>query len=66
MNEDGDRQRHLPLQWREKDGPPVTAPGRKGFGTRLIDRSSRFELNGSAELKFDPDGFNAEIEFPID
>ena len=28
----------LILRWQEKDGPPVTPPSRKGFGSRVIER----------------------------
>ncbi len=28
----------LLLRWQEKDGPPVTPPSRKGFGSRVIER----------------------------
>lgn len=53
------------LSWQEADGPPVLAPKKRGFGTKLIDRACRFELSGHAELKFDPAGFKGEFTFPI-
>jgi chemotaxis methyl-accepting protein methylase/two-component sensor histidine kinase len=58
--------RRLRLCWRETGGPQVKEARKKGFGTRLIERSSQSELHDSAELNFDPDGFSAEIDFPID
>ena len=52
------------LSWDEHDGPPVTPPTRKGFGHTLIERSVRYELDGSARLSFPASGMQAEISFP--
>jgi PAS domain S-box-containing protein len=46
----------LEMCWKEMGGPPVRAPSRRGFGTRLIERSLAQELNGSADIMFDPAG----------
>ena len=54
------------LHWQEIDGPPVKPPGKKGFGSRLIERACTYELEGAAELDFAPAGFSAHITFPID
>ncbi len=35
-----------------------------GFGTKLIKQACTYELDGSAELRFDPDGLVVEIAFP--
>ena len=53
------------LSWSEHGGPPVTPPSRKGFGHTLIERSIRYELDGSAKLSFPADGLQAEINFPM-
>ena len=52
------------LSWSEHGGPPVQPPTRKGFGHTLIERSIRYELDGSAKLSFSPAGMQAEISFP--
>ena len=52
------------LRWIEHGGPPVSPPNRKGFGHTLIERSVRYELDGSARLSFPPAGMQAEISFP--
>ncbi|HEY0651242.1 sensor histidine kinase [Phenylobacterium sp.] len=52
------------LEWREVDGPTVAAPTSKGFGTRLLDISLR-NNDGRVEPHFDPDGFRADIHFPM-
>jgi two-component sensor histidine kinase len=46
----------LRLIWREAGGPPVTAPVRRGFGSRLIERSARDQLGGEATVDFLPRG----------
>jgi two-component sensor histidine kinase/PAS domain-containing protein len=63
--EDGDEGRLLRLHWEERGGPPVTAPDRTGFGTRLIERAFAFELDGKADLAFDPKGLRLEATIPL-
>ena len=47
---------HLNLRWEEQDGPAVTAPVHKGFGTRLIERALASELSGEVELRYETSG----------
>ncbi|MBV8336299.1 MAG: PAS domain-containing protein, partial [Alphaproteobacteria bacterium] len=46
----GDQPLRLELQWREQGGPKVDGLGPPGFGTELIERGIRFELQGEATL----------------
>ena len=46
----------LRLLWAEAGGPPVTAPVKLGFGSRLIERSARDQLGGEATVDFLPRG----------
>jgi two-component sensor histidine kinase len=46
----------LRLIWTEVGGPPVVAPVRRGFGSRLIERSARDQLGGEATVDFLPRG----------
>jgi two-component sensor histidine kinase len=55
----------LILDWTEQGGPPVAAPERRGFGRTLIERSIAYELDGSAELTFAPEGVRCHIEVPL-
>lgn len=48
--------RDLALTWTETGGPPVAAPTRRGFGSRLIERSLRGELKGAAAMDWRPEG----------
>jgi len=56
--------RWLSLHWREKDGPIVTPPTRKGFGSRVIEQGLAHELGGKVELDYRPDGIVCIIDIP--
>jgi two-component system, chemotaxis family, CheB/CheR fusion protein len=51
------------LLWREQGGPKVPKGISNGFGTKLIQRTCNYDLGGTAELLFDPDGLEASITF---
>lgn len=61
-----DGTRAVALRWEERGGPPVSPPRTRGFGTRLIERASEFELGGKAELSFEPEGCTMNLWFPLD
>jgi two-component sensor histidine kinase len=56
----------LDLDWREQNGPLVLPPTRRGFGSRLIQRSLTNELGGSVEMIYDPAGLRCAIRLPLD
>jgi PAS domain S-box-containing protein len=47
--------------WTETGGPPVIRPTRKGFGSRLIERSLRGELKGAATMDYHPEGLRCAL-----
>jgi two-component sensor histidine kinase len=51
----------LTIEWTEAGGPPVEAPTRRGFGTRLIERGLSAELRSSVTLEFLPSGLKCTI-----
>lgn len=55
----------LRLVWRELDGPPVTPPTRRGFGSRLVSEGLAFELDGEVVLEFAPQGVVCTIDIPL-
>jgi PAS domain S-box-containing protein len=61
----GDEVEELQLVWKERHGPPVTEPRATSFGSRLIREVVSYELNGSAELCFQPDGLCCRVAFPL-
>jgi two-component sensor histidine kinase len=57
-------ERAVRLVWAETGGPPVTAPARQGFGSRLIARALR-DLQGSAALRYEPDGVVCDMHLRL-
>ena len=57
--------RWLTLRWRERGGPPVTAPTRKGFGSWVIERGLAHELGGDVTLEYLPQGLACTINIPV-
>jgi two-component sensor histidine kinase len=55
----------LRLVWREEGGPPVTAPSRQGFGTRLLGQLFARRAGGSLELDWRREGLICRIELPL-
>lgn len=58
-NVDHDR---LRLTWVESQGPAVTSPPTRGFGSRLLVRGLAADLQGKVELEFEPSGVRCRIE----
>lgn len=52
------------LKWQEKDGPPVTPPSRKGFGSRVLERSLAHELKGTVHIDYRSDGVVCIMNIP--
>ncbi len=60
---DSETQR-LRLTWTETGGPVVTAPTRRGFGTRMMGSLGQ-QLNGKVELAYKPTGFVYTLDVPL-
>jgi hypothetical protein len=56
----------LTITWRERSGPPITAPVQSGYGSSLIRDLIPYELGGTVDLQFPPDGACCKIEIPLD
>lgn len=52
------------LGWRERGGPPVSPPKKRGFGLTVLARAAA-EINARVENRFDRDGFCCEIIAPL-
>ena len=61
-----DGQDRLVIAWTEEKGPKVSPPARKGFGSRLIERSLKGELGGEATLDYLEDGLHCRVVLPLD
>ena len=55
----------LVLRWQERGGPPVTVPTRRGFGTRLIERSLAQDIGGEVRLTYAPAGAVCVMDIPL-
>ena len=55
----------LDLVWQESGGPPVQAPKRRGFGTRLMERCIERDLSGELDLVFDSTGLCCRTAIPL-
>lgn len=55
----------LILEWVERGGPPVFAPKRQGFGTRLLERGLARDLGGEASLTYRPQGLSYALRAPL-
>ncbi|WP_112662637.1 sensor histidine kinase [Microvirga flavescens] len=60
-----DGEQRLRLRWEESDGPPVSPPQRRGFGTRLIERSLAHDLQGQVTIDFAPTGVVCTVDAPL-
>ncbi len=56
--------RRLHLIWTENGGPPVLAPTRRSFGTRMIEELGR-QLNGRVHLAYQKQGFVYTLDVPL-
>lgn len=54
----------LDLTWEEKDGPSVSRPVRRGFGTRLIEEGLARQLEAQVALDFDDQGLRCGMRLP--
>jgi two-component sensor histidine kinase len=55
----------LTLRWIEAGGPPVVAPRRRGFGSRLIERTLAHDLDGQVAITFPPTGVVCTVDAPV-
>ncbi len=53
------------LTWTERGGPVAAAPTRRGFGTKLVERSLAQDLGGTARITFAPEGITCTVEAPL-
>lgn len=60
-DDDNDLQ-SLIMSWSEKDGPCVTMPERRGFGSTIIQSSLQASVRGKVDLRFDPSGLQFKVE----
>lgn len=62
--DDIDGETQFRLRWQEEGGPPVAPPTRRGFGSRLIERTFP-AVKGNAELTYPPTGVVFTLDAPL-
>jgi len=60
---DGDA---LTMTWTEREGPPVSAPKRSGFGTTVMERMAEASLGGTVGLDYAPSGLTWRLTCPAE
>src|SRR5262249_15596710 len=58
---DGDS---LTMSWIERDGPPVSAPERRGFGTIVMKAMAERSLDGAVQLDYASSGLMWRLTCP--
>ncbi len=61
MVEDG----RFELTWLEWDGPAVSVPVARGFGSQMIERGLPRDVGGEGRLGFEPDGLRYVLTAPL-
>jgi light-regulated signal transduction histidine kinase (bacteriophytochrome) len=56
----------LYMKWRESGGPAVETPRRRGFGSVIIERVVPFDLKGTAQVRYEPAGLEADFFIPAE
>jgi PAS domain S-box-containing protein len=62
---DGPEGAMLDFTWVERGGPPVAAPTRQGFGSRLLKRVLTTQLHAEVHIAFDPNGLHFSMTMPV-
>jgi two-component sensor histidine kinase len=54
----------LTISWTERDGPPVSRPKRRGFGTMVTKEMAERSLKGNVDLDYAPSGATWRLTCP--
>jgi len=53
------------FMWRERDGPRVMKPVKKGFGSELIEGGLAWDFGARVDVSYKPDGFICRLTAPL-
>lgn len=62
---DADGAERFGLVWNESGGPRVEEPTRRGFGTRMLERSLAAYFRGQTAITYRPEGVQFRIDAPL-
>jgi two-component sensor histidine kinase len=54
----------LTISWTERDGPPVSTPTRRGFGTVVMEAMVGYSVDGAIDLDYAPSGLTWRLTCP--
>jgi two-component sensor histidine kinase len=54
----------LTMSWTERDGPPVSTPKRRGFGTIVMEAMAERSVGGAVDLDYAPSGLTWRLTCP--
>jgi two-component sensor histidine kinase len=54
----------LTMSWTEREGPPVSAPKRRGFGTIVMETMTARSVDGAVQLDYAPSGLVWRLTCP--
>jgi PAS domain S-box-containing protein len=52
------------MSWTERDGPPVSQPERRGFGSTVIESMAKRTVGGEVQLDYAPSGMTWRLTCP--
>jgi PAS domain S-box-containing protein len=52
------------MNWTEREGPPVSAPTQRGFGSIVMERMAERSVGGSVDLDYAPSGLTWRLTCP--
>jgi two-component sensor histidine kinase len=52
------------MSWTERDGPPVSTPTRRGFGTVVMETMMGYGMDGAVDLDYAPSGLTWRLTCP--
>jgi two-component sensor histidine kinase len=52
------------MSWAERDGPPVSKPTRRGFGTVVMEAMMGYSMAGAVDLDYAPSGLTWRLTCP--
>lgn len=55
---------NLTMSWTEREGPPVSPPKRRGFGTVVMEAMAERSVDGTVDLDYSPSGVTWSLTCP--
>jgi PAS domain S-box-containing protein len=56
----------IEFDWVESDGPKISPPKRRGYGTRIFSGGIEHQLGGVVDFRWHPDGLHCKLSIPHD